>query len=740
MAWARRHASRWLSAVEPWLHAHRDRRSVRIVVAILAQLTPSRRMATRRAAAQVRLASVLRSSSFEHAEVFGALRAVTRTSSFDHAVRSARNVLVRSATIGWARAASGVACELTVDVDVRYAELAHELALRVGDVDDAARIASLADDEPWMTPSTRTFLEVERRLAANDAATAATVLGPADALDERRHSEQFVRAMHGTGRYADLVAALDADHLTLAPATTAVHHAEAAWWLGDGPRARRDIEGLASDRLLEPRIFHLVRELDQSDGRPDHTFERIRRFETTMTRDPSSLGRLIAIYWDSGSFDDVDRLAAELVERHGQQSLSPAVQLNLVRADYARRRLDDALARIDHLRATAGQAEAEKLRSRIMLERGQFTAAIAHREANPDPVEWLDEVHYHALLRGRRYTEAFGIYLPRSDRDRLAAVFGPRAEFGPELDDVTSRLQITQSGPGDEVSLSCTYPVLAAHSGGLVSTCDPRLEPLLRRSFPSVDFLPVDRVLRRRLGALGPDRPARSGDSLFAVLTASARDRGLGCDRVVLGRSLQGISHVAGGQPYPPSLVADPSRRDEALRRWSFPGRTIGVVWRSEFRSPMRAVHYLDVADLRDVTAPDDVVVCLQYDVDPAERHSARVLWGDRLVFADDVDIRNDFESAAVLVASLDVVVGVGTTIVELSAAVGTPTVLLTPNHHGSWRATDAAGHDYWHRSMRVAAVDEPWDRAALAARGRELVDEVARTHVKMHAQRSPHE
>ena len=74
------------------------------------------------------------------------------------------------------------------------------------------------------------------------------------------------------------------------------------------------------------------------------------------------------------------------------------------------------------------------------------------------------------------------------------------------------------------------------------------------------------------------------------------------------------------------------------------------------------------------------------------------------------------------MVAACDVVVGIGTTMVELAGAVGTPTVMMQPTHFGTWRARPGTDADYWHRSVAVARVDRPWDTAELVAKAREQI------------------
>lgn len=638
---------------------------------------------------------------------------VARAAPFPTAHQRVRRALGFQVATGGATAAARSARRLAAR-DGRWIPLAHELALRAGDLDAAAELGERVPD-----PDHREHLLVERLLASYDGAAAAAVVETSGRVD-RRAIMQRLRVHTAIGRFDHVLEILDAHGAVIEPLTARVTRAEALRWTGRAAEAAVLTEQLARDAILDPRVFRLVRDLDSMTG--TSTRPRLDHLVDARPLDPVTVSRLLPMLWDLGEHDEVDALATAVGGwSPTAEVLTPPARLTLVRNDYVRRDFDRAIERIDALRGTTAQLGAEHLRARIILERGDHAGAVASRDANPDPPEWLDEVRYHGLLRLRRYTDAYELYLSRADRLALRAVFGARAEFGPQIERVGTRLVVSQMGPGDEVLLASTYAALAERSERLVATCEPRLTSLLQRSFPAIELLPTDRWMRPRPGVLAPDRPPRSGDVLYPVLTAEARNIGLACDRVLLSRSLHWLARRTAAptpgylRPDPVVVAAHAARRGDE--------RTIGIVWRSELRSPMRTIHYLGVADLEGILAEHDTVVCLQYDVDDGERAQLLDRFGDRVRFLEGVDLRDDFDDAAALLASLDAVVGVGTTTVELSAAVGTPTVLLTSNHHGTWRAADDAGHDHWHPSMRVAAIAQPWDRPALARRARSLLE-----------------
>jgi hypothetical protein len=194
-------------------------------------------------------------------------------------------------------------------------------------------------------------------------------------------------------------------------------------------------------------------------------------------------------------------------------------------------------------------------------------------------------------------------------------------------------------------------------------------------------------------------------------LTASAARSAARCDAVSLGRTLALAS--VGCEPAEAYLRPDVELVEWARRR--VPATSIGLVWRSELNDPMRTIHYVDVPDLAPLAKLDGHFVCLQHDVDETERHELNHTFPGRIVFLDDVDLRNDFERAAAIVSVCGQVVGVGTTMTELAAAVGTPTVTMIPNAMGAWRGL--GGRDHWHRSATIVSAPHPRAQRACVER-----------------------
>ena len=100
---------------------------------------------------------------------------------------------------------------------------------------------------------------------------------------------------------------------------------------------------------------------------------------------------------------------------------------------------------------------------------------------------------------------------------------------------------------------------------------------------------------------------------------------------------------------------------------------------------------------------------------------------GGALLDIGDIDLRNEFESVAALLASLDLVIGIGTTMTNLAAAVGTPTLMMQPTHFGSWLRTGPDNQHFWYKACEVIVASPPYDRDQLANRTAERAADILR-------------
>lgn len=243
-----------------------------------------------------------------------------------------------------------------------------------------------------------------------------------------------------------------------------------------------------------------------------------------------------------------------------------------------------------------------------------------------------------------------------------------------------------EQGVGDEMLFASCLDALETAGGPVVVECDHRLVPLFQRSFPWAE------VRRERPGDGGADLHIAAG-SLPALFRRS------------LGQFPVRTAYLTPDD----GLRAEWRRRIDALG----PGLKVGIGWRSQITDAHRRSAYTRLDAWGPVlTAPGIVAVNLQYDDCAAEIAAAEDRFGVTIHRWADLDLKDDFESVAALIANLDLVIVPATASGELAGAVGTPV----------WRI---GGKDWTHLGAGV----RPWfpTMRLLRPHPGEALDEVVR-------------
>jgi tetratricopeptide (TPR) repeat protein len=225
-----------------------------------------------------------------------------------------------------------------------------------------------------------------------------------------------------------------------------------------------------------------------------------------------------------------------------------------------------------------------------------------------------------------------------------------------------------EQGLGDEIMFASCLPDLLASGVRCLLDCSPPLRALFKRSFPGVTLLeaearPVD-------GAIG----IGSLPSLF--------------------RTRRELFPRHNGY-----LRADPGRqvfRQERLAALG-PGRKIGVAWRGGLSHTGRAQRSLPIEQLLPLLRLGGLDwVNLQHDGCQADLDRLREL-GIRV--ANWADALADLDETAALMANLDLVVTVCSTVVHLAGALGRATWVLTPRG-AAWRYLAHGSEMPWYPSV----------------------------------------
>ncbi|TWA74441.1 Flp pilus assembly protein TadD [Azospirillum brasilense] len=236
----------------------------------------------------------------------------------------------------------------------------------------------------------------------------------------------------------------------------------------------------------------------------------------------------------------------------------------------------------------------------------------------------------------------------------------------------SSRLLVwREQGVGDEILFASCYPDLLRRAGHLVVECDRRLVSLFARSFPG---------------------------ATVRAPTVEPRDVDVQVAAASLPRLLRSDRKRFPAQPW---LVPDPGRLDRWRDRLAAlgPGLKVGIAWRSQIMDGERRAAYVTLDAFAPLFAlPGVVFVNLQYGDCAAEIAAAEARFGVTIHRWDDLDLKDDFEGAAALTATLDLVLTPAISTGELAGALGVPVWRIG---HRDWTQL-GTGVRPWFPSMRL--------------------------------------
>lgn len=235
-----------------------------------------------------------------------------------------------------------------------------------------------------------------------------------------------------------------------------------------------------------------------------------------------------------------------------------------------------------------------------------------------------------------------------------------------------------EQGVGDEILFSTMIPDVIAANTTLTIECDPRLVPLFRRSWPHASIVAGGATIRDRSITL----QAASGD---------------------LGKLLR--PNLASFPRRKQILAPDPDLA-AALRRRLLEGSEellIGISWASH--SPLMAAHKsTSLTDWEPLLKQKGArFVDLQYGDTADDRAKLKERTGLSLLHAEGIDLTEDLDGLAALIAACDLVISVSNTTVHLAGAVGIPVWVLTPPPVAQpWYWLDAGEESPWYESVRL--------------------------------------
>jgi len=248
-----------------------------------------------------------------------------------------------------------------------------------------------------------------------------------------------------------------------------------------------------------------------------------------------------------------------------------------------------------------------------------------------------------------------------------------------------------EQGIGDQILHSSMLEQLRACARQLMVAVDPRLVPLLQRSYPDIRVLSL-----AELPAGGFDVQVAMGD--------------LG---VHLRKNRESFPLQRRG-----FLRADPALTQQLRLRQGAAGRlSCGISWRSTNPAvgELKSMALSDLAAL--IALPGVKCVDLQYGDTADERRALRETAGLELVHIDDVDNYYDIDALASLIDACDIVVSVSNTTVHLAGALGKPTLVMLPHALGRiWYWHEHGDSSPWYPACRLFRQAAGGDWAAVIA------------------------
>lgn len=430
-----------------------------------------------------------------------------------------------------------------------------------------------------------------------------------------------------------------------------------------------------------------------------HGDAAIAAFRDVLQRDPAqalavrNLGVLLA---ERAQFDEALAVAAKALEvrpKHGEALLLRGEALaGLSRHEEAVAAYEaaleaggpayDVMAQLGLARAALGQHDAalEALDGAIALRPGDAFARYRRgliRLRLRDFGGWAD---YEARLDLKRFLPLAGPMLNERTRALLTPVTGPGDLAGRRV------LLLGEQGAGDQIMFASMIPDVLRTGAAMGCVCDPRLVGLFSASFPGAGFV-------------GPLEARLDLPSVERVLAIGS-----------LGALFRPDAEAFPGTPYLTPSAAARSRWAERLGPRTQPLR-VGLSWRGGSPNTRRDQRSLSLGQLGPILdLPGCEFVSLQYGDVGAEvaAASAGRTKPIRLFPAAEID---DFDELAGLVANLDLVVSVQTTLVHLAGAMGQTCLTLLPRH-AEWRYTAVGAAMPWYRSVRLFRQERPgaWD------------------------------
>jgi Flp pilus assembly protein TadD len=364
-------------------------------------------------------------------------------------------------------------------------------------------------------------------------------------------------------------------------------------------------------------------------------------------------------------------------------SLQPAFWAawgNLGTALHAQQRRGEAVAAYaEALRRNPGHVNACTNLGVALVEQGRLQAALAVHDAAVELAPEDAEVRCNralALLAAGDFAHGFAEYEWRWQTPSML----PHGLTGPcwQGDDPAGRtiLVHAEGGLGDTLQFVRYAPLLAARGARVVLRVQPPLVRLLRRMTGPVAVLSSDDAVPE----YDLHCPMLSLPHRFATTLAS----------------------VPSQVPY---LAVDAAKAQTWQTRLDSNGLRVGLVWAGASRPGMAAAHAMNARRSMPAAALAPLAGIAGVRFVSLQQHQAPPWPG----MANPMPDCTDFDDTAAVVAGLDLVISVDTSVAHLAGGLGRPVWLLS-RYDQCWRWLHGRRDSPWYPGMRLYRQPEPGD------------------------------
>jgi len=387
----------------------------------------------------------------------------------------------------------------------------------------------------------------------------------------------------------------------------------------------------------------------------------------------------VACLLDKGRAADALKIISKLTP---EEARSRDIWFSKVSALRQERETEVALAELADIEDTFGEDEHTiRLRGDLVGHDDSLEAARLYLESIRrveakgklnHVLRWNASLH---LLRARQYPQGWEFYdsgmtqavgtMGRSLHELFRKLV--RIEHGdrPKLDPGKWTIATVEQGVGDQVLFLSAYAEFLKEFPKTLLLTEPRMLPILRRSFPGALFATP--------GLL---------ESLVKGLLVHNGFVPIG---TIFGWYRQKVEDFEVHKK--PFLVVDRGRYQKlrSMLKEKAAGRPIvGISWKGGFWESQKRNKTISLSDWLPVLQKDALIVNLQYgdiagDIKESKPHS------DEMVFFPKLNFKEDLDDWMTIAAACDGIISISTALVHFAGASGQKVAVLMPERQGPW-------------------------------------------------------